>query len=82
MNNKQTVYILCFKTNLNIDVFQIVFSVFSLIRVIAYSQAWAISESSDVGAVCACWVFWGSKLLSGPGVGNCWLEAMGVRVQM
>ena len=27
--NKQTVYILSFKTNLNMDVFQIVFSVFS-----------------------------------------------------
>ena len=44
--NKQTVYILSFKTNLNMDVFQIVFSVFSLIRVSAYSQAWAIRESS------------------------------------
>ena len=40
------------------------------------------SQVSDVGAVCSCWVFWGIKLLSGPGVGNCWLEAMGVRVQM
>jgi hypothetical protein len=28
------------------NVFQIVFSVFSLIRVSAYSQAWAIRESS------------------------------------
>ena len=34
--NKQTIYILSFKTNLNMDVFQIVFSGFSFIRVSAY----------------------------------------------
>ena len=54
--NKQTnsLYI-SFKTNLNMHVFQIVFSVFSLIRV-SSKIGQSGSQVSDVVAVGACWV--------------------------
>ena len=43
--NKQTFYILSYQTYLNMDVFQIVFSVFCLIRVSAYSCYWICLQS-------------------------------------
>ena len=54
--NKQTFYILSYQTYLNMDVFQIVFSVFSLIRVSAPKLGQSGSQVSDVVAVGACWV--------------------------